>query len=213
MVIESSYPPEYFQREDDSDDSLFYSSPRLVVHIDQDAIEAVGGLFRDLIPSDSVVLDLMSSWRSHWPHGHAKKLMVGLGLNSTEMEDNPDLDEYLIHDLNVSPVLPFEDGAFDAVVITVSAQYLTRPVEIFHQVNRVLRQGGTFIVTFSNRMFPTKAVRVWRGSTDQGRMELVSSYMNAAGNFTDIRAGIVNPDASPPGDPLFAVVSRKIEVP
>ena len=213
MVIESSYPPEYFQREDDSDDSLFYSSPRLVVHIDQDAIEAVGGLFRDLIPPDSVVLDLMSSWRSHWPQGHAKKLMVGLGLNSTEMEDNPDLDEYLIHDLNVSPVLPFEDGAFDSVVITVSAQYLIRPVETFHQVNRVLRQGGTFIVTFSNRMFPTKAVRVWRGSTDQGRMELVSSYKNAAGNFTDIRAGIVNPDASPPGDPLFAVVSRKIEVP
>ena len=211
MAKDQSHPPEYFQREDESDDSLFYSSPRLVVHIDDNAIEAVGRVFLDLIPPDSVVLDLMSSWRSHWPQGHPKKRMVGLGLNAPEMEDNPDLDEYVIHDLNRNPVLPFEDAAFDAVVITVSAQYLARPVETFRQINRVLKPGGAFIVTFSNRMFPTKAVRIWRNSTDQGRMELIASYTEAAGNFTGIRAGLVNKEQSPPSDPLFAVVCRKGE--
>ena len=207
------YPPESFERVDESNDSLYYSFPRLVVHIDQQAIEAVGRLFRDLIPAGVVVLDLMSSWRSHWPQGHPKDRMVGLGLNSEEMAENPDLHEYIIHDVNHEPVLPLNDETFEAVVLTVSAQYLTRPVETFQQVNRVLKTGGVFIVTFSNRMFPTKAVRIWRESTDQGRMDLVTSYMESAGNFGQVRAGFVNPDNSPPADPIFAVVGHKGEGP
>ena len=180
-----------------------------MVHIDDGAIAAVSGLFRDLIPPNSLVLDLMSSWRSHWPQGHPKGRLVGLGLNAAEMADNPDLDEYLVHDVNQEPVLPFEDSSFDAVVITVSVQYLTSPIETFQQVNRILRPGGVFIVTFSNRMFPTKAVRIWRSTSDRGRVELVASYMEYAGNFQDIKGGPTNLVDRPTGDPLFAVVSRK----
>ena len=209
VATAATFPPEYFQREDESDDSLFYSVPRLVVHIDDQAIQAVSQLFLDLIPPNSVVLDLMSSWRSHWPQGHPKSRLVGLGLNAPEMEDNPDLDGHVVHDVNQDPVLPLDDQGFDAVVITVSPQYLIRPIETFQQVNRVLKPGGIFIVTFSNRMFPTKAVRVWRASSDRGRMELVVSYMEAAGNFKVVQSSLVNPERSPPGDPLFAVVSRK----
>ncbi len=179
------------------------------MHIDEQAIAAVGQLFRDLVPPDSVVLDLMSSWRSHWPQGHRKKRMVGLGLNAQEMEDNPDLDEFLVHDVNRDPVLPFEVETFDAVAITVSAQYLIRPVETFQEINRILRPGGVFIVTFSNRMFPTKAVRIWRMSSDRDRMEIVASYMEEAGNFENIRGGFANPEQSPPADPIFSVVSNK----
>ena len=203
------FNPDDFQRVDESLDSLFYSWPRKVVHIDPQAIEAVGRVFSDLIPPGAVVLDLMSSWRSHWPSDHPKSRMVGLGLNAEEMADNPDLDDYVVHDLNLDPVLPFSDDVFDTVALTVSAQYLTSPVETFQQVNRVLKPGGIFVVTFSNRMFPTKAVLVWRQSTDRGRIDLVTSYMEAAGNFHDIRSGFVNPDTSPPNDPLFAVVGRK----
>ncbi|MCI0824600.1 MAG: methyltransferase domain-containing protein [Chloroflexi bacterium] len=181
----------------------------MVVHIDDQAILAVGRVFRDMIPPGSVVLDLMSSWRSHWPEGHPKERMVGLGLSAPEMQDNPDLDEYVVHDINSNPVLPFEDDIFDAVVITVSAQYLTRPIETFQQINRALKPGGIVIVTFSNRMFPTKAVRVWRASSDRERMDLVASYMDGAGNFERIRGGFVNTDESPPGDPIFSVVSNK----
>lgn len=213
MATESIYPPEHFERVDEDHDSLFYASPRLVVHIDDQAIEAVGRLFRQLIPENSVVLDLMSSWRSHWPQGHPKKRMVGLGLNAPEMEDNPDLDEHVVHDVNLDPTLPFEDETFDAVVITVSAQYLTQPVETFRQVNRVLRPAGALIVTFSNRMFPTKAVRIWRQSSDRGRAELVASYLEVAGDFTEIRTGFINPETSPPGDPLFAVTCHKNDDP
>ena len=208
-TTQTPYPPDAFQREDDSDDSIFYTMPRLVVHIDDGAIATVGRIFRDFIPENSVVLDLMSSWRSHWPQGHTKARLVGLGLNAPEMQDNPDLDEFVVHNVNRDPALPFDDDTFDAVVITVSAQYLTQPVETFAHVNRILKPGGVFIVTFSNRMFPTKAVRIWRASSDRGRMEVVASYMEQAGNFEDIRGGFANPDLSPPGDPLFSVIANK----
>ena len=208
-AIEPPFSSEFFEREDESDDARFYAEPRMVVHIDEQAIAAVSQLFLDLISPGSEVLDLMSSWRSHWPQGHPKTRMVGLGLNAAEMQANPDLDGYVIHNVNEEPVLPFEDESFDAVVITVSVQYLTRPVETFQQVNRVLKTGGVLIVTFSNRMFPTKAVRIWRVSTDRGRMGLVADYLEEAGNFLEVHGDLANPETSPPGDPIFFVTSRK----
>lgn len=208
-AAEPPFSPEFFEREDESNDALFYTEPRLLVHIDEQAIAAVSQLFLDLISPDSVVLDLMSSWRSHWPQDHPKERMVGLGLNAAEMQANPDLDEFVIHNVNEDPVLPFEDESFDAVVITVSVQYLKRPVETFRQVYRILRQDGLLIVTFSNRMFPTKAVRIWRVSTDKGRMGLVAAYLEEAGEFVDVHGDLANPETSPPGDPIFFVTGRK----
>ena len=206
----TEFSAQYFQRMDEEDDSLFYLQARKVVHIDDGAIAAVSRLFRETIPADSVVLDLMSSWRSHWPEGHPKARMVGLGMNREEMEDNPDLDEVVVYDLNRNVELPFEDNTFDAVLITVSAQYLVHPVDTFQEVNRILKPSGQFIVSFSNRMFATKAVYIWRASSDRGRVDLVGTYMEDAGNFEDIQGLFLNPQDSPPGDPMFAVVSRKV---
>ena len=202
------FPPEYFGREDEQDDALFYAQPRLVVHIDDGAIAAVAAAFRRLIPPHAAILDLMSSWRSHWPADHPKTRLTGLGLNAVELAENLDLDDYLIHDLNRHPQLPFPDAAFDAVVITVSVQYLTRPIAVFQEVHRILQPAGVFIVTFSNRMFPTKAVRIWRATSDRGHLDLVAAYMDAA-DFTDIQGGLTNPDTSPPDDPLFLVTGAK----
>lgn len=208
-IAESRLTPEYFQRVDEENDEVFYEMPRLVVHIDDGAIAAIGQFFKEQIPEDSEILDLMSSWRSHWPKDHPKKRMVGLGLNDVELRDNPDLDGYIVHNVNDNPILPFESETFDAVVITVSAQYLTKPIDTFNQVGRILRPGGKFIVIFSNRMFPTKAVLIWRNSTDRGRVDLVGTYMEAAGDFEDIQATFLNPETSPPNDPMYVVYSRK----
>ena len=180
-----------------------------MVHIDQGAITAISDFFKTQIPENAEVLDLMSSWRSHWPADHPKEKMVGLGLNQVELKENPDLDEFVVHNLNTNPELPFEDDSFDAVIITVSAQYLTKPIETFAQVNRILRPGGMVIVSFSNRMFPSKAVLIWRNSTDRGRVDLVGSYMEAAGNFEDIQGSFLNPTTSPPDDPMYAVHALK----
>ncbi len=203
------FSPQDFAREDESDDRLFYREPRMVVHIDDQAIDVTGRLFMDVIPPHAVVLDLMSSWRSHWPMGHPKASMVGLGLNAEEMGENPDLDSHVVHDVNRDPELPFDDATFDAAVITVSIQYLTRPIQVFEEVGRVLKPGGLFLVIFSNRMFPTKAVRIWRMSDDGQRIRIVMSYMHGAGGFEEIRGMVVNPQRGYFDDPVYAVVAQK----
>ena len=47
---EHVYPPEFFRRQDESDDGVFYRDPRLLVHIDGPAIEAVGHDLRQALP-------------------------------------------------------------------------------------------------------------------------------------------------------------------
>jgi SAM-dependent methyltransferase len=158
-------PAEFFRRLDDSDDEVFYSTPRLVVHIDDGAIEKVGDIYARLLPQGGAILDLMSSWRSHLPAHLRPTRVVGLGMNRAEMEDNPALTEIVIHNLNRAPRLPFADAEFDGAVVTVSVQYMTSPIETFAEVARVLKPGAPFIVTFSNRMFPTKASPFGRTST------------------------------------------------
>jgi ubiquinone/menaquinone biosynthesis C-methylase UbiE len=124
------------------------------------------------------------------------------------MADNPDLDEYIVHNLNTVSRLPFDEDYFDGAVVTVSVQYMIRPLEIFGEVRRVLKPGAPFIVFFSNRMFPTKAVRIWQSLRDERRAELVQAYFHYAGGFDEA----VFQDLSPnPGltDPLYAVWARK----
>ncbi|MSQ33560.1 MAG: class I SAM-dependent methyltransferase [Dehalococcoidia bacterium] len=196
----------HFQREDEGDDALFYAQPRLVVHIDGGAIAGVGRVFQDYLPQGGELLDLLSSWRSHLPAGFRKKRLVGLGLNAVEMQANPQLDDYVVHDVNQDPRLPFPDGSFDGAMMTVSVQYLAHPVEIFQEVRRVLRPGGPFLVSFSNRMFPTKAVLVWRMLNDEERAVLVQAYFRLAGGWLDVQA---EDRSAPPGDPLYLVWARK----
>ncbi len=205
----SPFPPFDFMRHDESDDGMFYREPRLVVHIDEQAIAAVGELFREVIPPNSVILDLMSSWRSHWPVGHPKAQMSGLGLNAVEMRENPDLDDYVVHDLNKDPHLPYDDNSFDAVIVTVSVQYIVKPIEVFRDVHRILKPNGVFLVTFSNRMFFTKAVKVWTVSNDEYKMDLVASYFHHAGDYEDLRGMCRNPNRGDFEDPLYVVMARK----
>ena len=206
---EPPFRPEFFARLDEEPDEAFYTMPRKVVHIDDAAIAAIKQCLPDVLPPNGVVLDLLSSWRSHWPEGLPKQRLVGLGLNAEEMADNPDLDEYVVHNVNIDPQLPFETDMFDAVVLTVSIQYITQPIAVFQEVWRILRPGGPIVVIFSNRMFPTKAVAIWRMLDDQKHIDLVASYFHYAGNFVDV----VNQDRTPPAedytDPVYVVMARK----
>ena len=205
-------PPAAFHRMDESDDALFYQQPRLVTHIDAGAVAAVTSLYRDLIPDGADVLDLMSSHVSHLPPEVRYGRVAGLGMNETELAANPRLGEHIVQSLNANPTLPYADAAFDAVLICVSVQYLTRPVEVFRETARVLRPptaerpGGVLAVTFSNRCFPTKAVQAWNVLDDAGHVALVGTYTQKAGGFADYETRAHTPRR---GDPLYAVVARR----
>jgi SAM-dependent methyltransferase len=201
--------PEFRRRMDESDDELFYEYPRFVVHIDEHAIADVGAIYERLLPRKSELLDLMSSWRSHLPQTLEPKRVVGVGLNRAEMADNPALTDIVIHNINRQPQLPFEDDSFDGAVMTVSVQYLTHPVEVFAEVARVLRPDRPFIVTFSNRMFPTKAIAFWQIASEQQRPEIVRSYFDESGTFDKIEPIDHSRQVGVPSDPIWAVVGYK----
>ena len=183
---------------DPADDAHFYAVERKVVHIDPGAIEALRGFYAAVLPAGAHVLDLMSSWRSHLPDGLGR--VDGLGMNAPEMADNPQLDGFVVHDLNRTPALPYDDAQFDAVVCAVSVQYLIHPVEVFTDVRRVLKPGGPVVVSFSNRCFPTKAVAAWLYGDDADHVLLVRGYLQEAG-LTDVAYQQV-PSTD---DPLFVI--------
>ncbi len=194
-------PADAFERADPSPDALFYRQPRLVTHIDQPAIDAVTAAYRALLPAGGHLLDLMSSWVSHLPDDVAYGSVVGHGMNARELAANPRLTRWFVQDLNASPVLPLETDTIDGACLCVSVQYLQRPVEVFAEALRVLRPGAPFVVSFSNRCFPTKAVAIWRALDGQDQQRLVAAYMRAAG-LTGVAGRAWTPAR---GDPLWIV--------
>ncbi len=195
------FPAGFFDRADPSADPEFYGSARLVTHIDHQAIAAVTALY-DELAIKGAVLDLMGSWVSHFRRAPAR--LTVLGMNADELAANPQAVERIVYDLNADPALPFENESFDAAVCCVSVDYLVRPIQVFTEMARVLRPGGPFVCTFSNRCFPTKAIRGWRQTTDEQHCAIVASYFHLAGGWTDP----ISERLTPPlhrGNPLFVV--------
>ncbi len=195
-------PQAAFDKVDTSPDAAFYAEPRLVTHIDDGAIAAVTEIYRRILPPGGTLLDLMSSWVSHLPDEVSYASVIGHGMNVEELAANPRLSRWFVQDLNVEPTLPLSDGWFDGACLCVSVQYLQRPVEVFREVARVLRPGAPFVVSFSNRCFPTKAVAIWQALAGPDQQRLVGAYMQAAG-FTDVTQSASTPRQ---GDPLWTVI-------
>jgi SAM-dependent methyltransferase len=176
-----------FARADAQFDARFYEKPRLVNHIDDRADAIIRELYGRLLKPGSRVMDLMSSWNSHLPDSLELSKLTGLGLNREELAKNPRLTDYVVHDLNGNHVLPFGDREFEAVICTVSVEYLIHPEEIFQEVARVLKPGGLFIHTFSNRWFPPKVVRIWTEVMEWERPGLVLEYFLQSGAYDHLQ--------------------------
>ncbi len=212
--------PDAFARADDAPDAAFYARERMVSHLDTTALAMVERLVGSLVTErEPVILDLMASWDSHLPASLSPARVVGLGMNAAELEANRALADRVVQDLNADPRLPFGDGTFDAVLNVVSVEYLTRPVEVFREVGRVLRPGGLHLVVFSNRFFPPKVVQVWQEASEHERVEMVEAFFRASGAFDDpylfLTMGLPRPEADRyydsglPSDPVFAVFAEK----
>ena len=201
-----TFPAGFFDRDDESADSEFYGPPRLVRHIDDGAVAGVGRLYAELGLGPRV-LDLCSSWVSHFPT--PPPALTVLGMNAAELAANPAASGRVVQDLNVEPTLPFVDGAFDDATCCVSIDYLNRPVEVLADLARVVVPGGRFVATWSDRCFPTKAVHGWLAADEGDRPGIVESYLAAAGGWEPAGSRVVIPPRtsawSP--DPLWATVA------
>lgn len=190
---------------DDRPDGDFYADPRLVTHIDDGAISSVGTIYEELALQGRV-LDLMSSWISHFTT--APDSLIALGMNGEELQHNEAARGAVVADLNRHQALPFADGAFDAATCCVSVDYLVRPLEVFDEVARVLAPGAVFCTTFSNRCFPSKVIQGWAQTDDQTHVAIVSEYFRLTGPWTELQAASTGPPHRA-GDPLYAVWARK----
>lgn len=209
------YADNPFQRDDQNDDAIFYQTPRMVNHIDETASEHISSIYGRFLRPGMKVLDLMSSWNSHVKSDSESINLVGLGMNQKEMESNTTLTEQITFDLNKSNRLPFDENEFDMVICTVSIEYLINPIEVVSDLGRVMKKGALFIMTFSDRWFPPKVIRIWKELHPFERMALVVDYLKRSERFTDIHTesirGYPRPEGDehswnrPLSDPVFAV--------
>lgn len=207
----TAFPPSFpysladLQASDSQPDSIFYRPSRFVNHIDDHAIKALEEYYGAHLPptpnpsststSQSTtsnpgapsarILDLCSSWVSHIPFQTPSKnrQVVGLGMNASELSENPILTAWVVHDLNQTPdfhealentskgkAAPSSSSSsssapstsvsdrtkFDAVICNVSIDYLTRPLEVMKSIWDHLEEGGYAYMAISNRCFPNK---------------------------------------------------------
>ena len=218
VLVDPKFPDAFpfgeqeMQRYDESSDFLFYSQPRLGTAHRRDAIGALTKYYAEVFPEsgreDTALLDVCSSWISHYPKDYKAGRISGLGMNEEELGRNPILSDYAVRDLNEDPTLPYEDNTFDVVTNAVSVDYLTKPLEMMKEVNRVLKPGGLAVMSFSNRCFPTKAVSIWTATGDLDHIWIVGAYFHFAGGFEPPAAQDISPK---PGktDPMYVVYARK----
>ena len=210
--------PDERSKLDPTNDLDFYTFPRFVTHVDDNFIDQLTSLYEKLLQPQTRILDLMSSWVSHLPEGIEFSHVEGHGMNEEELAKNRSLNHYFVQDLNKNPQLPLTDCDFDAVLITVSVQYLQYPEAVFTEIHRILKPGGIVIVSFSNRMFYQKAIAAWREGTEMSRVELVKSYFQSIPGFTNLKV-VAQREASLPSflqmlgmvgsDPFYAVIAQR----
>ena len=87
---------QFFSKEDNTNDNLFYSTPRLVKHIDDNACGALTRFYRNYLEPGSAVLDLMSSWVSHLPEDIQYSRVSAQGMNKEELEANPQVKDHVL---------------------------------------------------------------------------------------------------------------------
>eukprot|EP00521_Asterionellopsis_glacialis_P015942 CAMPEP_0195305714 /NCGR_PEP_ID=MMETSP0707-20130614/36817_1 /TAXON_ID=33640 /ORGANISM="Asterionellopsis glacialis, Strain CCMP134" /LENGTH=311 /DNA_ID=CAMNT_0040369913 /DNA_START=124 /DNA_END=1059 /DNA_ORIENTATION=+ len=208
-----AFRKEDFWRTDSIDDSSFYAVPRFVYHIDEPAVASLTQFYRNNIKPKSDILDICSSWVSHYPLEFPDTMgrISATGISPLELRFNDQLSDFKAKDLNNDPTLPYEDNTFDVVTCVVSIDYMIHPIEVITEINRVLRPGGKVIISQSNRCFPSKAISMWLQMNDRQHLELINGYCQYAGGFDereafDITATVPNNEYR---DPMFIVTATK----
>jgi len=209
----NSYP---FPRINNEKDNIFYNQPRFVNHLDDFAIKKVKSIFSKFLQPNTKILDLMSGWTSHIPTIFKKNNIVGLGLCNDELKNNKDLSDYIIHDLNLDYHLPFIKNEFNAVICTSSIEYLIQPIEVTKEVVRILKPGGVFIITISDRWFNGKEILIWSELHAFERLGFVLDLYLKCGNFNNLKTITIRGFPRPyndkhiklknTSDPIFAVI-------
>ena len=199
---------------DFADDQIFYQQPRYVHHLSDSFRSRLRHLYLNYLHKHYVILDLMSSWVSHLPEDITFKKVIGHGMNEAELSSNKRLDRFWIQNLNQTQNMPIESSSVDAGLIVAGWQYLQYPEKVALELSRIIKTDSLLIISFTNRAFWTKAPNIWTYSSEDGRVEYVSSVLMENGwrieniykekTMEKKLLGIYSAES----DPFFSVIAR-----
>ena len=199
---------------DISDDEIFYQQPRFVHHLSDSFRNRLTSLYSEYLLNHHIILDLMSSWVSHLPSNISYKKVIGHGMNEAELSSNERLDRFFVQNLNKKQNMPIEDSSVDVGLIVAGWQYLQYPEKVSLELSRVIKSDSLLIISFTNRAFWTKAPNIWTYSSEEKRIEYVTSVLTSNGWRIE---KILNEKTqekklfgfySSESDPFFSVIAR-----
>ena len=201
-------------KSDISDDAIFYQQPRFVHHLSDSFRNRLTSLYSEYLLNHHIILDLMSSWVSHLPSNINYKKVIGHGLNEAELNSNERLDRFFVQNLNKKQNMPIEDSSVDVGLIVAGWQYLQYPEKVSLELSRVIKSDSLLIISFTNRAFWTKAPNIWTYSSEEKRIEYVTSVLTSNGWRIEKILNEKTQDKklfgfySSESDPFFSVIAR-----
>ena len=201
-------------KSDISDDEIFYQQPRFVHHLSDSFRTRLTSLYSEYLLNHHIILDLMSSWVSHLPTNIRYKKVIGHGMNQAELSSNERLDSFFVQNLNKKQNMPIEDSSIDVGLIVAGWQYLQYPEKVSLELSRIIKSDSLLIISFTNRAFWTKAPNIWTYSSEEKRIEYVTSILTANGWRIEKVFNEKTQDKklfgfySSESDPFFSVIAR-----
>lgn len=201
-------------KSDISDDEIFYQQPRFVHHLSDSFRNRLTSLYSEYLLNHYIILDLMSSWVSHLPSNISYKKVIGHGMNKAELSSNERLDRFFVQNLNKKQNMPIEDSSVDVGLIVAGWQYLQYPEKVSLELSRVIKSDSLLIISFTNRAFWTKAPNIWTYSSEEKRIEYVTSVLTSNGWRIEKILNEKTQDKklfgfySSESDPFFSVIAR-----
>ena len=201
-------------KSDISDDEIFYQQPRFVHHLSDSFRTRLTSLYSEYLLNHHIILDLMSSWVSHLPTNIRYKKVIGHGMNQAELSSNERLDSFFVQNLNKKQNMPIEDSSIDVGLIVAGWQYLQYPEKVSLELSRIIKSDSLLIISFTNRAFWTKAPNIWTYSSEEKRIEYVTSVLTANGWRIEKVFNEKTQDKklfgfySSESDPFFSVIAR-----
>ena len=201
-------------KSDISDDEIFYQQPRFVHHLSDSFRTRLTTLYSEYLLNHHIILDLMSSWVSHLPTNIRYKKVIGHGMNEAELSSNERLDRFFVQNLNKKQNMPIEDSSVDVGLIVAGWQYLQYPEKVSLELSRVIKSDSLLIISFTNRAFWTKAPNIWTYSSEEKRIEYVTSVLTSNGWRIEKILNEKTQDKklfgfySSESDPFFSVIAR-----
>ncbi len=196
------------------DDEIFYQQPRFVHHLSDSFRNRLTSLYSEYLLNHHIILDLMSSWVSHLPSNISYKKVIGHGMNEAELSSNERLDMFFVQNLNKKQNMPIEDSSVDVGLIVAGWQYLQYPEKVSLELSRVIKSDSLLIISFTNRAFWTKAPNIWTYSSEDKRIQYVTSILTSNGWRIERILNEKTQDRklfgflSSESDPFFSVIAR-----